>query len=73
MISERDLGHILPGTPAQTSTEAGEATLDIPVKHVMATRPKTLHPNDHLESAALMMFNHKIGGVPVVPDLFQHF
>jgi acetoin utilization protein AcuB len=66
IVSERDLFHILPGTPAQTSTEAGEATLDIPVKHVMTSRPKTLHPNDHLQAAARLMLEHKIGGVPVV-------
>jgi acetoin utilization protein AcuB len=68
IVSERDLVHILPGTPAQTSTKAGEATLDIPVKHVMTSRPKTLHPNDHLESVARLMLEHKISGIPVVQE-----
>ena len=27
---------------------------------------KTLHPNDHLDAAARMMLQHKIGGIPVV-------
>jgi acetoin utilization protein AcuB len=68
IITERDLFHMLPGTPGQTSTNAGEAALDIPIKHVMTTQPKTLHPNDHLESAARMMFEQKIGGIPVVEE-----
>ena len=68
IVTERDLFHILPGTPGQTSTKAGEVALDIPVKHVMTTQPKTLHPNDHLESAARLMLKHKIGGVPVVEE-----
>ena len=68
IVTERDLFHILPGTPAQTSTKSGETALDIPVKHVMTTQPKTLHPNDHLESAARLMLKHRIGGVPVVEE-----
>ena len=68
IITERDLFHVLPGTPAQTSTKAGETALDIPIKYVMTTQPKTLHPNDHLESAARLMLKHRIGGVPVVEE-----
>ena len=66
IVTERDLFYVLPGTPGMSSTEAGEAALNIPVRNIMTTRPKTLHPNDHLELAARLMLKNKIGGVPVV-------
>jgi acetoin utilization protein AcuB len=68
IVTERDLLNILPGTPVQTSTKVGEAALDIPVKQIMTIQPKTLHPNDHLESAAGLMLRYKLGGVPVVEE-----
>ena len=66
MVSERDLLRVLPGTPMQASTEAGEAGMDVLLENVMARDVKTLHPNDHLDRAAAMMLKHKIGGMPVV-------
>ena len=66
IVSERDLLRILPGTPMQASTEAGEAGMDVLVENVMARDVKTLHPIDHLNKAAAMMIKHKIGGFPVV-------
>ena len=66
IVTERDLFYVLPGTPGMSSTEAGEAALNIPVRNIMTTKPKTLHPNDHLGEAASLMLKNKIGGVPVV-------
>jgi len=66
IISERDLLRILPGTPAQASTKAGEAGMDTTVDKVMITQLHSLFPFDHLDKAVAMMLKHKIGGIPVV-------
>lgn len=68
IVSERDLLRVLPGTVAQSSSEAGKASMDTPVGQVMKKELKTLHPNDHLDSAARLMLQHKIGGIPVVEN-----
>ena len=68
IVSERDLYRVLPRTFWQTSKEAGETGVDIPVKNIMATDIKVLSPNDHLEMAARLMLQHKIGGIPVLKD-----
>ncbi len=68
IVSERDLLHILPGTCAQASTQAGEDTLALPVRHVMRTEVVTVAPNDHLAKAASLMLRNRIGGLPVVHD-----
>jgi acetoin utilization protein AcuB len=68
IISERDLLRVLPGTVAQSSSEAGKAGMDTPVGQVMKKELKTLHPNDHLDSAARLMLQHKIGGIPVIEN-----
>ena len=68
IVSERDLLRVLPGTVAQSSSEAGEASMDTPVSQVMKRELKTLHPNDHLDSAARLMLQQKIGGIPVVEN-----
>lgn len=66
IVSERDLLRILPGTPAQASTQAGADGMDLAVRHIMSAPVKTLGLNDHLETAARLMLNHRIGGVPVL-------
>lgn len=66
IITIHDLYHILPGTIAQAETLAGERAQAILVGSVMCKSVVTLHPNDHLEAAAQLMLEHKIGGVPVV-------
>lgn len=68
IVSERDLLHILPGTYAQASSQAGEDTMALPVRHIMRTEVVTLGLNDHLGKAASLMLKHRIGGVPVVHD-----
>lgn len=68
IVSERDLLRVLPGTTAQSTSEAGKESADIPVREVMKKDLKILHPNDHLDSAARLMLQHKIGGIPVVDD-----
>ena len=68
IVSERDLLHILPGTCAQASTRAGEASVALEVRHVMRTELVTVGPNDHLAQAASLMLKNRIGGVPVVHE-----
>ena len=68
IVSERDLLHILPGTVGQAVTEAGEASMDLPVKRIMKTDVITIRPNDHLELAARIMLQYKIGGIPVAEE-----
>jgi acetoin utilization protein AcuB len=68
IVSERDLLHILPGTYAQASCQAGEDTMALPVRHIMSTEVVTLGLNDHLAKAASLMLKNRIGGVPVVHE-----
>lgn len=68
IVSERDLLHILPGTYAQASCQAGEDSMALPVRHIMHTRVVTLGLNDHLAKAASLMLKNRIGGLPVVHD-----
>ena len=68
IVSERDLLRVLPGTVSQSSSEAGRASMDTPVSQVMKKELKTLQPNDHLDAAARLMLQHKIGGIPVVEN-----
>jgi CBS domain-containing protein len=68
IVSERDLLHILPGTCAQASTSAGEASIALEIRHVMRTEVVTVEPNDHLAKAASLMLKNRIGGVPVVHE-----
>ena len=68
IVSERDLLHILPGTYAQASSQAGEDTMALPIRHIMCTEVVTLGLNDHLAKAASLMLKHRIGGVPVVHE-----
>lgn len=68
MVSERDLLRILPGTVVQLGTRAGADAGMLPVSDVMSRDLVTLDPDQHLEDAARLMLERKIGGVPVVSD-----
>ncbi len=68
MVSERDLLRVLPKAFLQTSPDTGETDIDIPIKNIMTTNVQVLNPNDHLEMAAKLMLQHKIGGIPVLKD-----
>jgi acetoin utilization protein AcuB len=66
IVSERDLLRVLPGTVDETCSDAGGASLDKPIGQIMKKEIRTLQPNDYLDTAARMMLQHKIGGIPVV-------
>jgi acetoin utilization protein AcuB len=40
----------------------------VKVKEIMTKNPLTVSPDDTLEKAALIMHDHKVGGLPVVKD-----
>lgn len=66
LVSERDFLEALPGTIGQLLTELGEAALDTPVRSIMSREVRVLGPNDDLDTAARIMREDKIGGLPVV-------
>lgn len=68
IVSERDLYRVLPQTLWQASEMAGKPDMDKAVKNIMTTEVHVLNPNDHLEKAARLMLEHKIGGIPVLKD-----
>jgi acetoin utilization protein AcuB len=49
------------------STEVAE-TLTQPLRGIMSVKPLTVRPDAPVESAAQLMIDHKIGGLPVVAD-----
>ena len=41
---------------------------DLSLSDLMIMDPITIHPNDDIETAAQLIYKHKIGGMPVVKD-----
>ncbi|MGD9260803.1 MAG: CBS domain-containing protein, partial [Desulfobacterales bacterium] len=39
---------------------------DLSLQDLMIKEPITVHPDDDVETAAQLIYNHKIGGLPVV-------
>jgi acetoin utilization protein AcuB len=66
MVSERDLLAVLPGSVAEFDSAHGRAALRRPVSSVMKSPVITVGPDEHLEAAAKLMLERKIGGIPVV-------
>ncbi|MDH4028303.1 MAG: CBS domain-containing protein [Nitrospirota bacterium] len=67
IVSERDLYRALARTPLRDSAYADE-NADTPVRQIMTVQVHAAGPNDHLEKAARLMLDHKIGGVPVLKE-----
>ena len=68
MLSLTDLLRILPASVGELGTRAGAANECSVVAQAMTAKLITLHPEEHLEDAALKMLEHKIGGLPVLLD-----
>lgn len=66
IVCVRDLLRVLPGTIAQAETHAGHESESLPVSRVMATKLVTVDADDHIETAARAMLEHKVGGLPVL-------
>lgn len=63
VVSDRDLRSVSPSVLASTNVSLMEETL---VKDVMVTDVITAHPLDSVEVAARLLYEHKIGCLPVV-------
>jgi len=68
IVTLHDLLHVLPGTVSQEETQPGAFAWELPVDTIMHYPVRTLHPNDHLETAARLMLENRIGALPVVRD-----
>lgn len=66
ILSERDLLRALPGSVLELDTSAGYLAERKPVHSVMTADPFTVEPDTHLEDAAHLMVERRIGGLPVV-------
>ena len=63
VVSDRDLRDISPSVLASVDVHLLEKTL---VKDIMVTDVITIHPLDAVEEAARLLYQHKIGCLPVV-------
>jgi acetoin utilization protein AcuB len=63
---------VLTACPADFNPFSAEALglnpLTTPIREVMTTHPLTVRPDAPIESAAKLMIDHKVGGLPVVGD-----
>lgn len=68
MITERDLLRVLPWTLGDLESKDSERDPTRPVGEV--ARRELLHvgPDEHLEVAARMLLDHRIGGLPVLEE-----
>ncbi len=66
MITDRDLLRVLPWNLRQLDSEREERDLDRPIGDLICRDLISVAPGDHLEAAAELMLQHKIGGLPVV-------
>jgi len=63
IVSDRDLRDVSPSVLASMDLDLLEKTL---VKDIMVTNVITVHPLDAVEEAARLLYEHKIGCLPVV-------
>mgnify|MGYP001295899063 CR=1 FL=1 len=63
VVSDRDLRDVSPSILASMDVDLLRATL---VKEIMVTEVITVHPLDTVEEAARLLYQHKIGCLPVV-------
>lgn len=63
VVSDRDLRDVSPSILASMDVDLLEETL---VKDIMTTEVITVHPLDSVEEAARLLYEHKIGCLPVV-------
>lgn len=66
MVTDRDLIRVLSHSTGELSSEAGRLADERLVSSIMQSELITLAPTDHMEDAARLMREHKIGGLPVL-------
>ena len=69
IISDRD---VRDASPSKATTldmyEMHYLLAELKAKNIMTPKPITVKPSDTVEQAALIMLDHKVGGLPVVDD-----
>ena len=69
IISDRD---VRDASPSKATTldmyEMHYLLAELKAKNIMTTKPITVKPTDTVEQAALIMLDHKVGGLPVVDE-----
>ena len=69
IISDRD---VRDASPSKATTldmyEMHYLLAELKAKNIMTAKPITVKPSDTVEQAALIMLDHKVGGLPVVDD-----
>lgn len=68
MVTDRDLIRVLSHSPGELSSEVARLADERPVGSIMQRELLTLSPTDHMEDAAKLMHDHKIGGLPVISN-----
>jgi acetoin utilization protein AcuB len=68
MLTDRDLMRVLPWSLRQIESASAERSPDRPVRDILASKLICVAPGDHLETAATLMMDHKIGGLPVIDN-----
>lgn len=70
ILSDRDVRDAMPSKylPGDAGSMQGAGLLQLKVKDVMSIDPVTISPDAPVESAALLLQQGKIGGLPVVDD-----
>jgi acetoin utilization protein AcuB len=68
MITDRDLMRVLPWTVADLESEESSRDPTRPVGDVARRELMHVGPDDHLEDAAQLLLEHRIGGLPVLEN-----
>lgn len=66
LITDRDLVRIIPRTVADVDSLASIGALDKTIGQCLSPKLIAVEPNDHLETAAKKLLDHRIGGLPVI-------
>ncbi len=69
IVSDRDLKEASPSKATTLDVhELYYLLAEIKVKEIMTKNPVTIHPDETVERAAVVMLEHKVSGLPVMDD-----
>ncbi len=68
IVTDRDLMRVLPWTIGDLERAGADQALRQRVDAACTKNPISISPNQHIEEAAALMLEHKIGGLPVLED-----
>lgn len=64
LVSDRDIRDVFPST--LESPEQHREIIQTPVEKFMSRMVITIHPNDYIEEAAMLLYENNIGSLPVM-------